>query len=388
MPSKTADKIIADLNKRFGTGTAYYAKDMPPIEFLSTGSLTLDFALGTGGVPRNRVMEIFGPEGSGKTTLALLIACQFIDAQPDRNVLFLDMEHKLTPEWMELLVGPERMDNIVVAEPETIEQGTEMFRRIVPTGDVSVTILDSIGGAPTNMMFSDKRDVAKQADQQGGNAKGVTQFARFASNLSAKYDCLTIGINQVRDKMNAMHAGAIDTPGGRGWRHACVLRIKMKQGYEAYSVKVNGEDIQVGYDVIAHVVKNHVSSGEGRTATWHFFNQESEKYGPVGIDTLEEIIRLSKLTGVVTRAGAYYRHAALPGGQVMGEEKLGEAIRSDKALERTLASEVLAALSAPDADLSQISPIVPIEDSDREQPKGKMGMASVPPAGSGAGDES
>ena len=379
MPSRTADKFIADLNKRFGSGTAYYAKDMPPIEFRSTGSLTLDFALGTGGVPRNRVMEIFGPEGSGKTTLALLIASQFIDAEPDRSVLFLDMEHKLTPEWMALLVGEERMDSIIIAEPETIEEATEIYRRVLPSGDISVCILDSIGGAPTNMMFSDKRDVAKNADQQGGNAKGVTQFARFASNLSAKYSCLTIGINQVRDKMNSMYAGAIDTPGGRGWRHACVLRIKMKQGYESYTVKVNGEEVKVGYDVIAHVVKNHVASGEGRTATWHFFNQESEKYGQVGIDTLEETIRLSKLTGVVVRAGAYYRHAALPGGQVMGEEKLGEAIRADEKVRDAIVSDVMAVLSEPDADLSAVSPIVPVEEEDEDRPKGRMGMKAVPP---------
>lgn len=388
MGNRTADRLIDDLNKAFGSAgkpIAYYAREMPAIECRSTGSISLDFALGSGGFPTNRCVEIFGSEGSGKTTLALLVASTFIDAEPDRVVVFLDMEHKLTPEWMEQLVGPERMDSIIVAEPDTIEEASEMFRRIVPTGQVSVCILDSIGGAPTNMMFDETRDVSKKSDQAGGNAKGVTQFARFASNLSAKYNTLTIGINQVREKMNSRIPGVEQTPGGRGWKHACVMRVKLKKGYETIEAVVDGEKVTVGFNIIAQVVKNHVASGEGRTTEWKFFAQESE-HGPVGIDTTAECIKLAMLTGIVERGGSYYSHPALPADnkglhRVNGKKALEDAIREDASLRMTIVSEVMAALRSGEVDASEVAPILPIApDEDDDRPVGAVGMGAVPPS--------
>lgn len=354
----TADQLIKEINKSFGDGSAFAAKDMPPVQYVPSGSLALDFAVGKG-IPRNRVVEILGSEGSGKTTLALLIARQVLDEQPDRLVLFLDMEHKLTPEWMEQLVGPERMPNIVIVNPDTIEQATEMYRQAVRKGVVAMAILDSIGGAPTAQTMDEARS-AEQADSMGGNAKGVTKFARFAANLSAKYDCLTVGINQLRDDTKSRHGNMIMTPGGRGWKHACVLRIYLRRGKEKYFEKHNGEDILVGFDVIAQCIKNHVGI-ENRTAQWRFFTQDCQ-YAPMGVDTTEECVRLSELTGVVTRGGSYYYHAALPAdkqgkNRVNGKAALLEAIQTDEALRGTIISEVMAALADPDADLSEIAPM-------------------------------
>lgn len=373
-----AADLIRDINKSFGDGSAYLAKDMPPVEYVPSGSLALDFAVGKG-IPRNRVVEILGAEGSGKTTLALLIAKQVLDEQPDRLVLFLDMEHKLTPDWMEQLVGEEYMPSIVVLNPDTIEQATEMYRRAVRKGIVAMTILDSIGGAPTAQVMDEGRS-AEDAESMGGNAKGVTKFARFASNLSAKYNCLTVGINQMRDDTKSRHGNMIQSPGGRAWKHACVLRIYLRRGKEKYFQKINGEDILVGFDVIAQCIKNHVGV-ENRTAQWRFFTQDCQ-YAPMGVDTTEECVRLSELTGVITRTGSYYNHPAFPKdkqgkNRVNGKSAMLEAIQGDEALRGTIVSEVMAVLADPEADLSEIAPMgEELTDSD-DTPKGSIGLASL-----------
>jgi len=364
MGVSTADKILADINKEFGEGSATYARDMAPIEVCSSGSLSLDFAIGIGGVPKNRVMELVGEEGSGKTSVALLIARQFIDDQPGRLVIVLDIEHKLTPDWVEALIGSARMEKLLVLSPDTIEQATDMYRKTVGTGKVSLVILDSIGGAPTSQVMDEDRSAEKK--EMAGNAAGVTKFARFASTFSAKYSCLTIGINQVRDDMGGYHR--LVTPGGRGWKHACVLRIQLKRGQEKYFEKINGENVQVGYDVIARCFKNHLAT-QGRIAQWRFFNQPC-KLAPLGVDTTEECIRLAKMVGVVTQAGAYYRHDGFPGGQVMGQAKMLDLIMSDDALRAQLVSEVLAELKADPAKLSEVAPVTDIDEVLDDEPKG------------------
>lgn len=364
MPNRIGDKLIADINKEFSSPTgkqvAMYASAMPPITVCHTGSLALDFAIGIGGIPENRVAEICGPEGSGKTTLALLMACQFIDKQPKRMVVVLDMEHKLTPSWVETLVGIGRMENLLVVNPDTIEQATEMYRKMVTTANVSMVILDSIGGAPTAQVM-DKTRSAEKAASMGGNAQGVTKFARFAANLSAKYDCLTVGINQTRDDTKSRHGNMLQTPGGHGWKHACVLRIHVMRGNEKYDEKINGEAVRVGFNVVARCIKNQLAT-EGREAEWRFFNLNNNISGTIGIDTVEECVRLSTLTGVVQQTpGGWFHHAAFEGGKMRGKDNISELVRVDGSVRGTLVSEVMAALQS---DPSKLADVAPVRDLD------------------------
>lgn len=291
------------------------------------------------------------------SSAALLIARQFIDVQPDRAVIVLDMEHKMTPDWVDALIGSERMDNLLILSPDTIEQATDMYRSTVMTGKVSMIILDSIGGAPTARVMDEDRSANK--GEVAGNAAGVTKFARFAANFSVKYDLLTLGINQVRDDMEGYHR--LVTPGGRGWKHACVLRIQLRRGKEKYFEKINGEEIQVGYDVIARCFKNHLAT-EGRIAQWRFFNRPC-KLAPLGVDTTEECVRLAMLVGVIERAGAYYRHHALPGGQLQGKDKLLDLILSDQALRLVVTNEVMAVLRSDPTKLGEVAPVTDIDES-------------------------
>lgn len=365
MASTVSDKVIEKINKEFGQGSMYFARDIPSIPTVSSGSLSLDFAIGIGGLPTNRVVEFAGNEGAGKTTLALVAAANIIDQQPDRAVMFIDMEHKLTPSWIETIVGKDRMDSIVVAAPDSIEQATEMYRRFVKGGSISMVILDSIGGAPTNQAMDDTRDVSKKSASMGGNSVGVSAFARLAANLSAKYNCLTIGINQTRQDMKSQHGNMLETPGGKAWKHACVLRVEVRRGGERYSVKIGGEDVVVGFDVRAKIHKNQLGGQENRTCEWRFFTQETEQFGAFGIDQTEECIRLAMVLGVITRAGAYYRHPALPNGQVMGQPALVDLVQNDDGLRDTIVGEVMSALKD---DPDRIGEVAPVEENEDDEP--------------------
>ena len=362
--SNTVETLVTALNKKFGTKdhpAARRGSEMPPVECHHSGSLSLDFALGKGGLPLNRIVEIVGAEGGGKTTLALLAAREWIEAFPDRVVLYFDLEHKLTPEWAHKLMGQEAMEQLIIVDPESMEQATDIYREFVPQGDVSMAIIDSIGGAPTSRVMDPDRSAEKA--NVAGNAYAVTQFARFAANLSAKYDCLTIGINQMRDNMNPM-SFALNTPGGRGWKHACIARIQLSRGKEKYYDVVSGEKIQVGYDIKARVFKNQLSS-PFRTAEWNFFNQESEQYGPVGIDTAEECLRLATLVDVIDKRGGWLYHEAFPdGGKVNGEKKFRELLSTDRELKELIVNEVKSALASDASALSQVAPMVELDDEE------------------------
>ena len=361
--SHQVENLVTAINKKFGTEkhpAAYRGSEMPPLVCHHSGSLSLDFALGKGGLPVNRVVEIVGKEGGGKTTLSLLAAKEWIEAFPDRSVIYFDLEHKLTPEWAAKLMGEEALSKMILVEPDSIEQMTDIYREFVPTGEVSMVIVDSIGGAPTSRVMDPDRSAEKA--NMAGNSQGVSAFARFAANLSAKYDCLTLGINQMRDNMNPM-SFQINTPGGHAWKHHCVARIQLSPGKEKYYDDVNGEKIQVGYDINARIFKNQISSPY-RTANWKFFNQESEKYGPVGIDTAEECLRLAALVGVFEKKAAWIYHEDFPGGKVNGDKKFRELLDEDPELRASIINEVQFALAHDPNAVSQAVPTIELDDEE------------------------
>jgi recombination protein RecA len=358
-PNRKILGLRDSIRKDFGENAAYLGSEMPPIKFITSGSLALDFAIGTGGVPRNRAIEIVGEEGSGKTTLALLMARQLLEDDRSRACLFLDLEHKITPEWVKKLIGPKCLEQMIFVAPDHAEEATNMYVQGLRSSQVSCSIYDSIGGAPT--MAATTKDAT--TGEYGGNAQAISRWARLAAIHSAKYDCLTIGINQMREDMSGY--SRILTPGGRAWRHAAIARIYLRRGQEKYTEKINGEDIQVGYDIQARVFKNQLAV-PNRVAKYIFYNIPN-KYGPLGVDTAEECVRLSTLVGVVDQRGGWMYHEAFPDGKVNGRGKLMDMIRDDEKLRKTIVGETLAALKSG-KDLSKVAPIAD-EDSPDEDPK-------------------
>lgn len=311
--NKDAEELLKAIKKKFGDKSASSAADIERFDVIPSGSLCLDYITEIGGLPSNRIVEYAGEPGSGKSTLAMHSMNNALRMYPDRIGLFFDLEQKVTPDWMDNFIDD--MDRVYVLNPDHIEQATDMYKESVRTGQVCVVVLDSIGGAPT------KRTVDKSAEiaSFGGNSIGVGEFARNASTLGGKYRCLTIGINQVRQDMAGFRR--LMTPGGEAWKHACSLRVQVKRGPDKYVEKQpNGEEIQVGYDVVLKTVKSGV--GTPFRATKYRFYSKPSKSGAFGVDRMDEVMRLARLSEVITRRGGWYYHAGLPDGKINGETNL------------------------------------------------------------------
>lgn len=349
--------LLTDLRKTFGDDRVMMASEIPVGPPISSGSLTLDFATGYGGFPSDRVVEICGKEGTGKTTLALMTMLEALKKYPQRGALFLDLEHKITPEWLELIVGKELLDErVIYIQPTSIENATNIYRRAVGSDTVCIAILDSIGGAPTI-----RRNDDAEVGHYGGNAIGVGEFSRTAATLSSVHKCLTIGINQTREDMNGYHA--LNRPGGNAWKHAQIMCVELVRGKDTETLTLPGEEkpVPIGYTVFAKLRKNQVGP-PGRTAWWWFFNTWTEEHG-FGIEQLDEINRLAIKTQVVTKKGGWYSHPALPP-DAKGERKVqGIAgfqalVRADESLRATIVSEVMASLR------DTVGSVAPISDPD------------------------
>lgn len=367
MTNTKLTSLMADLQKSFGQNTVMFASDIPQYPPITSGSLALDFAVGIGGFPRDRVIEIAGKESSGKTTLAIMAMTHFLDEQPDRGALIIDLEHKLSLEWLRFLIGEERMLRVIYIQPDHAEQATNIYKSALPTGQICFALYDSIGGAPTA-----RRNDDAEVASYGGNSIAITEFARTAATLSAKHVCLTIGINQTRDDFAGYNR--LTTPGGRGWKAACVLRLELvKSTREIEYATVQGEKIPIGHMVYAKVRKNQLGGPEGRVANWWFFSVPTREHG-FGIDTMDEIVRLGIVTEVLRRTGGWYHHSAFPPDakgehKVQGLEAVKALVRSDESLRQTLASEVLASL---DDHANEVAPISEVDAPVLEEAAGEL----------------
>lgn len=361
--------LVEQLQQSYGVDTVMMASDMPRRPATTSGTIALDYATGIGGLPPDRLIEISGKEGTGKTTLALLSMANVLDANPTRFAVLLDLEHKLDKDWVTSLVGEERMSRVITFWPDSAEAATNMYRDMVAgspdhkiaPGQTCFALFDSIGGAPTA-----RRNDDYTVPGFGGNSLAIGEFARLAGLLSHKYICQTIGVNQVRVDMKGFNR--LMVPGGSAWLYHVSMRLHLKVGKGKVVEKINGEDLQVGYEIACKVVKNGLAPPY-RIASWWFYNVPTEKYG-FGVDTMEEIVRLGTLIGIIERRGAWYHHQLLPDvkgeRKVLGRDKLVDAIRKDLALQQALRSEVMAALASGEYS----SVVAPMADATEAIPDG------------------
>jgi hypothetical protein len=220
-------------------------------------------------------------------------------------------------------------------------------------------MLDSVGGAPTA-----RRNEDAEVANYGGNALGVGEFARSAAAMSARYNCLTVGLNQIREDMAGYNRHMV--PGGHAWLHAVALRLQLKKGKGKKHLKINGEEYQIGYEVVAKVVKNGLGA-PGRVASYWFMNVPTEEYG-FGVDRVEECVRLGLITEVIQRRGGWYSHPELPGKdhQVLGQDKLLDAVREDPSLRVKISTDITDRLKSGNygAQVAPMSdPDLPVEQS-------------------------
>jgi len=287
-PRKAAlDKTLKDITKRFGEGAIMKlgeAKSLE-VEAIPTGTLSLDLALGVGGIPRGRVTEIYGPEASGKTTI-----CQHIVAQAQKRggtAAFIDMEHALDPQYA-ARTGVD-IDNLLISQPDTGEQALEIAESLIRSGAVDVIVIDSVAAlVPRAEIEGDMGDA-----HMGLMARLMSQALRKLSGAIKQTNTSLIFTNQLREKIGVVFGNPETTPGGRALKFYCSVRLDCRR---IQSIK-SGSDI-IGSRVRVRVVKNKVAP-PFKTAEFDIMHDE-------GISREGDLIDLGVDMEVIDKRGSYY----------------------------------------------------------------------------------
>jgi recombination protein RecA len=302
------DKAVGDILKRYGDGSIMRLGEAHAMvtEIIPTGSLSLDIALGVGGVPRGRVVEIYGPESSGKTTLCLHIVSEA--QKMGGTAAFIDMEHALDPVYAGRL-GVD-IDNLLVSQPDTGEQALEITETLVRSGAVDVVIVDSVAAlVPRNEIEGDMGDAS-----MGMQARLMSQALRKLSGAINQTKTTVIFTNQLRQKIGVMFGNPETTTGGQALKFYASLRLDVRR---IQSIKM-GEEV-IGNRTRVKVVKNKVAP-PFRTAEFDIMFNE-------GISKSGDVLDLATKFEVITKRGAFFSYGDIRIGQ--GRENAKDYLRSN-----------------------------------------------------------
>lgn len=299
---KALETAIAKIEKDYGKGTIMRLGDdiSVNVEALSTGSLSLDLALGIGGVPRGRIVEIYGPEASGKTTLALHVVASAQKAGGD--AAYIDVEHALEPAYARAL-GVD-IDSLLISQPDTGEQALDIAESLVRSGAIDVLVVDSVAALiPRVELEGEVGDTVV-----GALARLMSQAMRRLAGAISKNNCTVIFINQLRQKIGVMYGNPETTPGGLALKYYASVRIDVRR---IETLKANGE--MIGNRTRAKVVKNKVAPP--------FREAEFDIMYGEGISRVGEVIDLGVKLEIIDKGGAWYTVA---GQRIQGRDGVKE----------------------------------------------------------------
>ncbi|CAM5477673.1 recombinase RecA [Frigidibacter albus] len=300
---KALDSALAQIERQFGKGSIMRLGLNNPvmeIEATSTGSLGLDIALGIGGLPKGRIIEIYGPESSGKTTLTLHVVAE--EQKKGGVCAFVDAEHALDPQYARKLGV--NLDELLISQPDTGEQALEIVDTLVRSGAVSLVVVNSVAAlTPKAELEGDMGDM-----QMGSQARLMSQAMRKLTASIGRSNCMVIFINQIRMKIGVMFGSPETTTGGNALKFYASVRLDIRR-----IGSIKDRDEVVGNSTRVKVVKNKVAPP--------FKQVEFDIMYGEGISKVGEIIDLGVKAGIVEKSGAWYSY---------GDERIGQGRENAK----------------------------------------------------------
>ena len=305
---KALESALAQIERQFGKGSIMkLGQDNPvmEIESTSTGSLGLDIALGIGGLPKGRIVEIYGPESSGKTTLTLHVVAE--EQKKGGVCAFVDAEHALDPIYAKKLGV--NLDELLISQPDTGEQALEIVDTLVRSGAVSLIVVDSVAAlVPKSEIEGDMGDM-----QMGSQARLMSQAMRKLTASIGRSNCMVIFINQIRMKIGVMFGSPETTTGGNALKFYASVRLDIRR-----TGAIKDRDEVIGNSTRVKVVKNKVSPP--------FKEVEFDIMYGEGISKTGEIVDLGVKAGIVEKSGSWYSY---------GDERIGQGRENAKTFLKT-----------------------------------------------------
>ena len=316
---KTLDQVLLDIEKQFGKGAVMKLGDNEhrEIDVISSGSLSLDIALGVGGYPKGRIIEIFGPESSGKTTFALHAIAEA--QKKGGRAAFIDAEHSLDPTYAAKLGV--NINDLLLSQPDNGEQALEICEALVRSGAISVIVIDSVAAlVPQAEIEGEMGD-----NHVGLQARLMSQALRKLSGIINKTNTVAIFINQLREKVGVMFGNPEVTPGGRALKFYSSVRLEVRK---AEQIK-NGNDV-IGNKTAIKVVKNKVAPPFKSCVVDIMYGEGVSKNG--------EIVDLASDANIIEKSGAWYAYKGEKLGQ--GRDNVKELFKTNDKLRNEIESLV------------------------------------------------
>ena len=342
---KALDAALVQIERQFGKGTVMRMGDQERVAIpaISTGSLGLDIALGIGGLPRGRIVEIYGPESSGKTTLTLQVIAEA--QKVGGTAAFVDAEHALDPQYAEKLGV--QMDDLIVSQPDTGEQALEVAEMLVRSGAVDVLVVDSVAAlTPKAEIEGDMGD-----SHVGLQARLLSQAMRKLTGAIKQTNCLVIFINQIRMKIGVMFGSPETTTGGNALKFYSSVRLDIRR---IGAIK-EGDEI-VGNETRVKVVKNKVSPP--------FKQAEFQIMYGAGIYHMGEVLDWGVKLNLVDKSGAWYAYKGDKIGQ--GKANAAKFLDDNPALATEIEDEIRRQtmnLPGPEPEAAAAPDVAPVEES-------------------------
>ena len=331
---KALDTAMEQIIKNYGQGAVMFlggeGNKKLDVESVPTGSIGLDYALGIGGLPKGRIIEIYGPESGGKTTVTLHAIAE--TQKLGGMAAFIDVEHALDPVYAKSL-GVD-IDHLIVSQPDTGEQALEIMETLARSGAIDIVVLDSVAAMVT------KAEIDGEIGDSfvGVQARLMSAAMRKLTSVISKSNTVAIFINQVREKIGVMYGNPETTPGGRALKFYASVRIEVRKGEKI----VDGGEI-IGYTTKCKVVKNKVAPPFKETQFDMIFGE--------GISRLGEIITMGEELGFIKKSGAWYSYNGERLGQ--GKEKAKKFLKENDDLRLEIESKIKENMSKLDMSASE-----------------------------------